>query len=238
MRRALGLLTVVPVGAAGAIGEAAGWFPVVGGLIGLLVGGVRVFAGDLVGPGVAGVLAVVVLVVVTGGLHVDGLADCADALGVRGGRERRLAVMRESTIGVFGTLGLVLWALLLASAVGGLPRGDAIPALVVACGLGRWAAVLMASAVAPARPDGLGAAFVVSRLSVGVATAVAVVGAGALVGPGAGAAALAGAGAAALGVGAWAQRALGGRTGDALGATVVLVEVVVCAILLGFDRPV
>jgi adenosylcobinamide-GDP ribazoletransferase len=238
VRRALGLLTIVPVGSAGPVGAAAGWFPVVGGLIGLLVGAVRVFAGDLVGPGVAGVLAVIVLVVVTGGLHVDGLADCADALGVRGGRERRLAVMRESTIGVFGGLGLLLWGLLLAAAVGGLPRDDAIPAVVVACGLGRWAAVVHAALLGPARQDGLGAAFVVSRLSVGLATAVAVLGAGALVGPGAGAAALAGAGAVALGVGAWAQRALGGRTGDTLGATIVLVEVVVCVILLGLDRPV
>ena len=45
--------------------------------------------------------------ILTGALHQDGLADCADGLGVRGDRERRLAVMRDSAIGVFGTLALV-----------------------------------------------------------------------------------------------------------------------------------
>src|ERR687883_65946 len=67
-----------------------------------------------------------------GALIVDGLADCGDALGARGGREMRLAVMREATIGAFGAIALVLWALLLAAALGALPRGDALRTLAVA----------------------------------------------------------------------------------------------------------
>ena len=67
-------------------------------------------------------LALVVLVAVTGALHQDGLADCADGLGVRGDRERRLAVMRDSAIGAFGTLALIGWALLLIAALPTLER--------------------------------------------------------------------------------------------------------------------
>jgi adenosylcobinamide-GDP ribazoletransferase len=235
---ALGLLTVIPVRArteSGGLGSAAAWFPAVGALVGLGAGAVRFATEPALGAGVAAVLATIVLVALTGALHQDGLADCADALGVRGGREQRLVIMRDSTVGAFGILALVLWAVLFVAALTALPRHQAIATLVLAGAAGRWGAVLHAAAVPPARRDGLGAAFAPQPTSVAVATGVVIV-AAVLLRPAAGLA-VPGAGlAVALAVSAWARRSLGGRTGDTLGATVALTEVLVCVVLLGLAR--
>jgi adenosylcobinamide-GDP ribazoletransferase len=233
---AVSFLTVVPVPARPAtadISAAAPFFPVVGGLVGAAAGGVRVLADGPVGATTAAVLAVLALVALTGALHQDGLADCADGLGVRGDRERRLAVLRDPALGVYGVLALVLWALLMVSALSAFGDDDALPALVLAGALGRWAALVHATAVPPARPDGLGAGFRVSPLSLAAATVVGAAAAVALAGPAEGAAAAAAAGALALLTARWARSALGGRTGDTLGACAVLAEAAVVVVLLG-----
>lgn len=232
---AITFLTILPVPAAGAAGlsSTAVWFPVVGAAIGALAGGVRVLGGDVLGSTVASVLALIVLVVVTGALHQDGLADTADGIGARGSRERRLEVMRDSATGVFGALALLAWALLFITTVASLDADRALRALVVACALGRWAALVHAAATSPARADGLGASLHLRRPAMGLATAVAVVAALAICGLVAGAAAIVAATAvAALSV-MYARRMLGGRTGDTLGATVAIAEVAVCVVLLG-----
>jgi adenosylcobinamide-GDP ribazoletransferase len=231
----LTILRVRPRGDAAALGAAAGWFPAVGALIGLAAGGAWVVAEPTFGAGVAGVVALVVLVVLTGALHQDGLADCADALGARGDRARRLAVMRDSSTGAFGTLALTLWALLLAAALAAMPQEDALHTLVLAAALGRWGAVLHAAFAAPARAEGLGAAFGVAPGAVAIATA-SVLAAALLLGPARGLAALGAAGLATLAVTAWARRSVGGRTGDTLGATVVVAELIACLVLVGFAR--
>jgi adenosylcobinamide-GDP ribazoletransferase len=235
---AVGLLTVLPVRARTdphGLGGGAAWFPAVGALVGLGAGAIRVAAEPTLGAGVAAVLAVAALVAITGGLHQDGLADCADALGAREGRERRLAVMRDSSTGAFGTLALALWALLYVAALAALPRHDAIHALVVAAALGRWAAVVHSAASFSARTEGLGAAFVPGRMGLAAATGSAAALAIAL-GPAAGAAALGAAALVAAGTTAWARAAVGGHTGDTLGATVALAEVTSVLVLLGFAR--
>lgn len=212
------------------------WFPLVGALVGGLAGAVRFILDPLLGAAPASVLAAATLVASTGALHLDGLADCADGLGVRGDRRRRLAVMREPQVGVLGALAILLWLLLLVSALTGLGREAALTALVLACSLGRWSALLHAVLSAPARTDGLGAAFDVARLPLAVASASAIALAFALERPSHAAAAVAAAAITALAVTAWARSSLGGRTGDTLGAAVALVEVVVCLIALGFAR--
>jgi adenosylcobinamide-GDP ribazoletransferase len=236
---AVAFLTVIPVRVrerVDGVGAAAAWFPAVGALAGALAGAVRFGADPLLGAGPAAVLAVAALVAVTGALHQDGLADCADGLGVRGDRGRRLAVMRDPSIGVFGALALLLWALLMAAALAELPREDALRALVVAAALGRWAAVVHGAGVPPARREGLGASFRVGRGALAVATLTATAATLGLAGPGPGACALGAAGVVTLGVSAWASRTLGGRTGDTLGASVALVEVVALLVLLGFSN--
>jgi adenosylcobinamide-GDP ribazoletransferase len=236
LRLAIAFLTIVPVrlrGDAPPLGAAAPWFPVVGAAVGAVAGGVGWIARPSLGPTVSAVLAAGVLVAITGALHEDGLADCADALGARGGgRERRLAVMRDAAIGTFGALALGLWLLLLAGALGQLGRDDAFYALVVAVTTGRWAALLHAISTGAARSEGLGAGFEVSAPALTIATVIAAIAAIGLDGVEGVGALAAGAASAAL-MTLWARRALGGRTGDTLGATVALTEAAVVVVLLG-----
>ncbi|HYV16299.1 MAG TPA: adenosylcobinamide-GDP ribazoletransferase [Conexibacter sp.] len=234
---AVSFLTIVPVrvrGQVAGLGAAAAWFPLVGALVGGAAGAVRYLAEPVLGPSVAAILAVATLVVLTGALHQDGLADCADGLGVRGDRERRLAVMRDSATGAFGVLALLGWSLLLTSALAELTREEALRALVTAALAGRWAALLHARATPPARRDGLGARFDVAPIALLAASATALAGALLLDGQLHGLAALAAAALVAAGTSVWARAGLGGRTGDTLGATVALAEVAVCLTLLGF----
>lgn len=236
---AVSLLTIVPVPVAadGGLAGAAGWFPLVGAAVGALGGGVRVGCEPLVGRTVATVLGMIAIVIVTGALHLDGLADTADGLGARGDVRRRLEVMRDSATGVYGTLAVVAWALLMLTAVASLDADRALRALIAAGALARLAALLHAAGTRPARADGLGAAFKATRraLIAGAATAVAV------------ALAVGGAYAGGVAVGAtllvaassvvFARRTLGGRTGDTLGATVALTEAAVCTALLAVWLP-
>jgi adenosylcobinamide-GDP ribazoletransferase len=231
---AVSLLTIVPVRARHdprGLGPAAIWFPLVGAAVGAAGGAVRVLADRPLGPTVAAVLATATLIVATGALHQDALADCADGLGVRGDRTRRLEVMRDSAIGAFGTLALILWAALTIAVLAALPRADALADMALAAGLGRWAAVAHAALVRPARADGLGAAFTPGMPATALATAIALAGAATHGTPGLAAAATAALVAAAIS--AWAKRTLGGRTGDTLGATVALAELAALTMFLG-----
>jgi adenosylcobinamide-GDP ribazoletransferase len=232
---AVAFLTIVPLPGAllrrGGFGGAVAWFPLVGVLVGGLAGAVRVALEPLLGAAAATVVAVAALVIVTGALHQDGLADSADGLGVRGDRERRLAVMRDSAIGAFGTLALLGWALLLVATLAAIDATQALRALIAAAALGRAAALVHGAATPPARPEGLGAGFAVGRLALAVGSVVAAGAAVAAAGPLRGLAAIATAAVLALGSIAWARRAVGGRTGDTLGATIALTELAVCLVL-------
>jgi adenosylcobinamide-GDP ribazoletransferase len=233
---AFAFLTIVPVPVAAAstdLSAGVAWFPVVGAAVGALAGGVRLLAGLAFGATTATVLAMVALVIVTGALHQDGLADTADGLGVRGGRARRLEAMRDSSTGVFGTFALIAWALLLITTVASLDADRALRALIVACALARWTALVHAAATSSARADGLGAALRVGRPALAVATLLAVIAALAIGGLVPGAAAIGASVVVAAVSVAFARRTLGGRTGDTLGATVAIAEVVVCVVLLG-----
>jgi adenosylcobinamide-GDP ribazoletransferase len=139
--------------------------------------------------------------------------------------------MRDPAVGVFGTLALLGWALLVIGSLVRLGRTDALLTLVSAAAIGRWSALLHAVAAPPARRDGLGAGFAVTPAALAVAT-LATIAVALLVNPPLRAlvALLAGVIAAAL-MSVWARRALGGRTGDTLGATVALGEVAVCLTL-------
>ncbi len=93
--------------ACGPIAEAARAFPVAGAIVGLIGSGIYLLAMELGLSGLlAALLAVAATVIVGGALHEDGLADFADMLGVRGDRERKLGVMRDSRIGSYGVLAL------------------------------------------------------------------------------------------------------------------------------------
>jgi adenosylcobinamide-GDP ribazoletransferase len=124
----------------------------------------------------AGLLTVTVWKLVTGGLHLDGLADCLDGLGGRD-PEQRLAIMNDSRIGAFGALGLILLLLLEIAAVSELPPGMRVGALVVVPVVARATPPLLARLFSPAKQEGLGAAFGagVGALAAPIALAIALV---------------------------------------------------------------
>ena len=165
-RAALSLFTVIPVRApaeldADATARAMFWLPAVGLLLGLVAaGGLAIAAAgrpsvprQLLGAAVA----VALLAALTGGLHLDGLADTGDGLGSRRPAADALAIMRRPDIGPLGVVTLVLVLLIQVTALAAVPRGwPAVAALVLAAVTGRVAAVL-ATGVPAARPGGLGA---------------------------------------------------------------------------------
>jgi adenosylcobinamide-GDP ribazoletransferase len=166
---ALGLstLTVLPVGAVRADARTAAaamlWAPAIGAGLGAVVGVVVVLLVHAdTSPLLASVVALGVLALLTRGLHLDGLADTADGLGSGRGADRALAVMRNSDIGPFGVITLVLVLLAQAAALGTIAaRWDdhrVILAAVLACGAGRAALPWACRRGMPAaRADGLGA---------------------------------------------------------------------------------
>ena len=82
------------------------YFPLVGGLVGCVGALVYVWAGTSFPLPIAVILSMLAVVIVTGGLHEDGLADAADGLGGGATKERALEIMRDSRIGVYGALAL------------------------------------------------------------------------------------------------------------------------------------
>src|SRR5918992_5718444 len=103
---ALAFLTRAPV-PAGDLVRAAPLFPVVGAALGAVVGATAVGLAGLVPPLLAATVAVALELVVTGALHVDGLADSADGLAGRD-RDHALAIMRDHAVGTYGACALVL----------------------------------------------------------------------------------------------------------------------------------
>ncbi|MDO9409587.1 adenosylcobinamide-GDP ribazoletransferase [Patulibacter sp.] len=238
-RHAVGFLTRIPVpfgpDEAPRLTAAAPWFPVVGAGVGALGGGILALVALVPGAeaaGVAAALGLATTVAVTGALHEDGLADTADGLGVLGDRARRLEVMRDSRIGTFGALALLLWLLVAWSAVRPLDTGDAVLALVAAGALSRWSILVHALLGRPARPDGAIHALRVGPLAGVAATVVAVVAAVLALGLDGGAVAVGVALLLGAGTAAAVKRSLGGITGDTCGATATLVQAAVLVVAL------
>jgi cobalamin 5'-phosphate synthase/cobalamin synthase len=121
------LLTALPVprSAATSTRGVLPWAPLVGLLLGGAATGVAVLGARWVSPLVGAVLGVAVLALLTRGLHLDGLADTADGLGPLRDRERALEVMRQSDIGPFGVVTLVLTLLLQVACLATLLTADA-----------------------------------------------------------------------------------------------------------------
>ncbi|MEM8823478.1 MAG: adenosylcobinamide-GDP ribazoletransferase [Pseudomonadota bacterium] len=229
------LLTRLPVqGKPTAEAARAAWaWPLVGALVGLIAGIVGTVALALgLQTGLAAGLALAASIVVTGALHEDGLADLADGFWGGFDKERRLEIMRDSRIGTYGVIALVLslvarWALITAA----LENGGLIWVLVASGAASRAPMAVMMRWLPPARADGL-------ANSVGRPSSRSVLvglGLGALalllLGPAAALLAAGLAGATALGLGLLARAKIGGQTGDVLGACQQLCEIAVLAAL-------
>jgi adenosylcobinamide-GDP ribazoletransferase len=210
------------------LGEALGWLPVVGLLIGALLGLVDVGLSWLgVSTLLSSTIIVVLLLVVSGALHADGLMDTCDAVFGHATPERRLEIMRDPRAGAFGVAGLVSVVALKIAALASLPPPARLGLIVLAPCLGRWSIVLVTVLFPYGRPMGLGSplkAAATTRL-LALASVVPLAACVAVGPPGMVAAALATV--TALGLGRWLMTLLPGLTGDCYGATCEIVETVV-----------
>lgn len=235
---ALVLLTRLPMPAlpdhAFAHGARAVWaYPVVG----LVLGGLLALFANALGalglttPIIAG-LMLGALVMLTGAMHEDGLADTVDGLWGGHDRERRLEIMKDSRIGAYGVLALII------------VMGLRWLGLAEVSWTGLIAALMLSRAMMPplmlalphARSTGLSHSVGAPGMgAVGAAVLIGIVGAMLLAG-GAGLAAAIAAGAVTLGIGLVANAKIGGQTGDILGATQVLTEITVLLMLAAFTQ--
>lgn len=134
-------------------------FPVIGLLLGSLSGVVFVLLNHWCGTPLAALFAVLALALLTGGLHLDGLADSADAwMGGHGDRQRTLEIMKDPRSGPAAVSAVVLALLLKFAALAVLLKGAAWPALLAAPVLGRAALPALLLSAPYVRSGGLGAA--------------------------------------------------------------------------------
>jgi len=159
---ALSFLTTLPVKAPakpGDLARATRWFPLVGGVIGVLLVTTDLVTRLVFPLPVRSVIILFVAWLLTGGLHLDGLADTFDGLAAGGDRERALRVMRDSRIGSAGATALLLTLLLKLGALLELEGEARSLALVMGPVVGRQAMVIMLSAYPYARENGLAGSF-------------------------------------------------------------------------------
>lgn len=236
---ALQFLTRLPVPARSAadpraLARSAAFFPLAGAVIGLIIVAAYAVAARFWGDLPAAGFALLAWVSVTGGLHLDGLADMADGLLSGRDRARMLEIMRDSRIGAMGATAVVVLLLLKFSLVAGLPPQAGGGVLFLAPVAGRLAAVVAMYGARYAREgEGMGRGFLehLGRrellLAVGLAVAIA-----AAAGGYRGAAVTAVAVLVTAVFRRWVEGKLGGLTGDTLGAAIELAETVALAAAL------
>jgi adenosylcobinamide-GDP ribazoletransferase len=226
---ALQFLTVLPVRAnTSSPGDAAVFFPLTGILIGASASLVAWFSSLVFGRPLSTLLCVICLTWISGGLHEDGLADVADAVRAGRSRDRMLEILKDSRIGSYGALSLILSVLLRWQAISAIAR-PAIPGIVAVVALSR-ASMVIAAGTTPAVGSGLGHLFAAgcdrSTLAAVIAQSIAILVAfGLYAGYVRALALFVVSGAVLWAARAWLVRRLGGVNGDCLGATCQAVEV-------------
>ena len=239
LRSAIGFLTILPVaprsGARGLV-TARAWFPVVGLLLGVILGAIELAlsSGQLLSnddhrpfpPLLSASVLTVALVALTRAFHLDGFMDCCDGLLGGFSRTKRLEILKDPHVGAFAVTGVVCLLLLKVSAIMALPLGSRLWVLLIFPCVARWAVLLTMELFPYIREDGIGTPFIgrvgilqrLFPLSMTVVAALVLTGAAGLI-------LMTAAGAVAWGVGAWSSRLLGGVTGDVYGATIEVAEV-------------
>jgi adenosylcobinamide-GDP ribazoletransferase len=225
---ALAFLTRLPVGRLAVFGAAdvahsAGWFPVIGLLLGVTYAAAATIVRSHLPLSIVAVLLVSLDALVTGALHFDGLADTADGFGGGKSREDILRIMRDHAIGSYGGLALAALVALKVTAYAALPtHNNWIPALILTPALGRWSILLLTASLPYARPsesaiDGMGKRSLIWGTGV---ILVALLGASSVRAW----VALAVVTAVTAAFGFYCRRRIGGITGDTLGANLQLCE--------------
>ena len=204
------------------------WYPFIGCLLGALLVTADLFLGKVFSVQVTSMVLMLLLIVLTRGLHQDGLADMVD--GLAGGRTAyaRLAIMKDAHIGAIGATGLFVALGLRYAGINAMPVGEHIALLVGMPVVGRWAMVVGAFHVTSARPEGGLAQPFLAHLSwqhVSFATATAGIVLTLLMGPWAALGCLLIGTAVVRLATVWFHRMFGGMTGDLLGATNEVAEI-------------
>ncbi len=157
---ALQFLTIAPVKIPGTLersrfGGSVAYFPVVGFLLGcLLACADGILSVLFLNQFLVSVVVVVLFIILTGGLHIDGLADTFDALGSGKRKEEMLAIMRDSRIGTMGVVAIVSVILLKLALLSSLGSDGKGPALILMCVLGRYSFAWNLKHFPYAREDG------------------------------------------------------------------------------------
>ena len=245
---ALQFFTRVPI--PGWVGFDAAWlqqssryFPLVGVVVGAIAGAVYWAAGLLWPAPVAAILSTAATIYLTGAFHEDGFADMCDGFGGGLTRARVMEIMKDSRIGTYGAVALVLMLALKCTLLASMAPGSALAALLLAHPLSRLAAAALIRHLEYARDEGKakplaqhmsGAEFAIGAVCVAL-PALLIGATGALTWATIGAALFASA-TAALWLGAKCQRSIGGYTGDCLGAVQQVSEVAIYLCVLAAWR--
>ena len=137
------------------------FFPVVGLLLGLILIGLNtLFSGLGILPAVVNIILVITLIILTGGLHMDGLSDTADAFLSGKSKEEMLEIMRDPHIGVMGVLSLISSILLKIGLLSSISAITKPAALILMCILSRWAVVIVMYLFPYARQEGKAKLFI------------------------------------------------------------------------------
>lgn len=209
-----------------ACGRSVAFFPLVGLFLGVALGGLSWASAWLFPLEAQAAILVAGMIVLTGGIHLDGFMDSADGLFSGRPRERKLEIMRDSRVGAFGVIGVVCLLLLKYSLILGQPPETLLSLIIVVPALSRWGMSLAIMSFPYARPEGLGKlhASYTGWRELAVATAFAAGAAGAVLGL-RGILLMALGGFAAWLLGKAITRELGGLTGDTYGFINELLEV-------------
>jgi adenosylcobinamide-GDP ribazoletransferase len=213
----------------GAFARAAMWFPVVGAIVGGIEAGVFVAAARLWSTTVAVVLAVGAVVIATGALHEDALADAADGFGGGKTRERVLEIMKDSRVGSFGVVALLLVMAAKLATLDAIARDGAASftrAVIVAHVLARWSALPLLAALPYVRGiTGIGNSFAddgrMSRAVIGTVMSITLT---TLIAPSAAFLCVIAASFVTISCGVYFRRRIEGVTGDCLGSVNQIVE--------------
>ncbi len=236
IRLAAGFLTILPVlpsaeVAPQVLAASFGWFPLVGFALGAVLAAENLLLTPLFGDALAAALLTLTLIVLTGAVHLDALADTADALGAGADRRRALEIMRDSRIGSFGTAAIFFFLALEIVALATMGETRRAAALWLAPGLARWAMVAVGWSIDYLRTEGAGTMLLgpgdrnLALASASAALAALPILSWRVLAAYAAAAALAAVLRAAY------RRWLGGVTGDLLGAAGELVELAVLLVM-------
>lgn len=229
---ALGHLSRLPVPAIPfkeeSLGRSTAFFPLVGLVFGAILAIFWWLAGQLFSPPVIAAMIVVGLVILTGGIHLDGFMDSADGLFSGRSTERKLEIMRDSRVGAFGVLAVICLFLLKFSLLQSFPGTVMFKVLLLTPVLSRWGMAYAIFTFPYARPEGLGKLYAVytGKRELLLASFIAVAIAGFTLGP-VGLWLMALSGVLTLFLGKVIAGELGGLTGDTYGAINEILEVII-----------